>query len=317
MWYGKKLKRIKIMIWFKKKQFNIPLGGCEKSPLDSRDVLLSTIQPIIVRIPEECPAPFDLTILNQGQNPYCVGFSSATLKQEREMRERNLLTFDGEWIYKKCKELDQCPNMSGTWLRIAMKVLQKQGAKPIDGLEEDAQKYKIGSYAKVDELTFEGLKKAIFVNGMVIAGFTGSNAGWQSAYIRPPKLGESIWGHAISLIGYNKDYIVGQNSWGTNWGDKGLFYVPKDYLPFEAWAILTDRPSEFLMPSGLEGWVAESYLRKIFIKGDIVFPYTRLNIREIPAGQKIKTLEKGEKLEILGETQEKNGYLWQKVKIIL
>ena len=312
MWYGKKLKRIKIMIWFKKKQFNIPLGGCEKSPLDSRDVLLSTIQPIIVRIPEECPAPFDLTILNQGQNPYCVGFSSATLKQEREMRERNLLTFDGEWIYKKCKELDQCPNMSGTWLRIAMKVLQKQGAKPIDGLEEDAQKYKIGSYAKVDELTFEGLKKAIFVNGMVIAGFTGSNAGWQSAYIRPPKLGESIWGHAISLIGYNKDYIVGQNSWGTNWGDKGLFYVPKDYLPFEAWAILTDRPNEI----GLEGWVASEFLRTLtFQEGAKVKPITALRLRENPMGNIITTLTPSQELEILKVGEKVQGYIWAKVKL--
>ena len=301
----------------KKNKFVIPPGGAIKSPIDRRDVLMSEIYPLPVRIAPELPPPFDLDILDQNGFPHCVGYAGAGLKQEKELRERISKVFDGDWIYKKCKKIDGIPNMAGTFFRAGLRVLQKQGAKPNNEPESEAIKYRIGGYAKVDDLSFEGLKKAIYVNGILLAGFIGSNTGWQSAYIKPPKAGEKTWGHAIILIGYNKDYIIGQNSWSKNWGDKGLFYVPKDYLPFEAWAVLTDLPTEFLMPNGLEGWVAEDYLRKIFIKGDIVFPYTRLNIREIPAGQKIKTLEKGEKLEILGETQEKNGYLWQKVKIML
>ena len=309
--YGKKLKRIKDM-WFKKKQFNIPPSGAIPSPEDSRDILLSIVQPVILRIPKECPVPFDLTILNQGQNPYCVGFSSATLKQEREMRERVSQIFDGEWIYKKCKEIDNYPE-TGTYLRIAMKVLQKQGAKPFNEIEEEAKKYKIGSYARVNELTFEGLKKAIFVNGALIAGFRGSNQGWQTAYIRPPKVGESTWGHAVSLIGYNQNYIIGQNSWTENWGDKGLFYIPEDYLPFEAWSILSDRPNEL----ELEGWCASEYLRTLtFQEGAKVKPIGALRLRESPMGNIITTLTPSQELEILKVGEVIQGYKWVKVKLI-
>jgi len=301
---------------FSKRKFEVPPSGCIKSPLDKRDVLMSEIYPLPIRIASEMPPPFDLDILNQNGYPHCVGYAAAGIKQEKELRERKRIIFDGDWLYKKCKEIDGMPNMAGTYLRIVLKILQKQGAKPIDQPESEAIKYRIGGYAQVDDLSLEGLKKAFYVSGVLLLGFRGSNQGWQTAYIRPPKEGESTWGHATFEIGYKADFNIGQNSWGQNWGDNGKFYIPQNYMPFEAWAVLTDLPTEFLMPNGLEGWVAEDYLRKIFVKGDIVFPYTRLNIREIPAGNKIRTLNKGEKLLILGETQQKNNYLWQKVKIL-
>jgi C1A family cysteine protease len=37
-----------------------------------------------------------------------------------------------------------------------------------------------------------------------------------------------LGGHAVLLVGYNKTnstFIV-RNSWGTNWGDRGYFYMP-------------------------------------------------------------------------------------------
>ena len=246
--YGKKLKRIKDM-WFKKKKFNIPKNpGAIPSPLDHRDIPLSAIQaPIELReLPESFIIPYQLRISDQNGYPRCVGYSTATLKEEKERREQQPIDFAGDWIYKKCKEIDGYPG-EGTYLRIAMKVLQKTGAKPINVDVTDEiiySKYKIGGYTRVDELSFERLKSAIYQNGVILVGFIGSNQGWQSAYIRPPRPGESTWGHAVALIGFKKDYIIGQNSWG-DWGDKGLFYVPKNYLPFEAWAILVDLPNDF------------------------------------------------------------------------
>ena len=303
------------MLWFQKEKVNIPMGGAIPSPLDKRDVLMSEIFPLPVRIASEMPPPFDLAILNQNGFPHCVGYSSATIKQEKELRERNLLIFDGDWIYQECKKIDNYSGQ-GTYLRIAMKVLQKQGAKPKDVSVSEAIKYRIGGYVKVDDLSFEGLKKAIYVNGILLAGFTGSNPGWQSSYIKSPKPGETTWGHAVALIGYNKDYIIGQNSWGINWGDKGLFYVPKDYMPFEAWAILTDLPSEFLIGKE-EGFVASEYLKiDEFLIDDRVSPIARLILRQEPGGTKILTLEKGQKLVIIGESQKVGNYQWVKVKII-
>jgi hypothetical protein len=151
----------------------IPPGGCVKSPPDIRDIPLSAVSPIPVRIPKECPPPFDLTPLNQGMNPSCVGFACACMKQEKELREKISQVFDGAWIYKKCKELDGMPNMQGTFFRIGLKVLQKYGAKPLEGTEDEASRYKIGTYAIVDDMSFEGIKKAYYVNGSLLGGFTG------------------------------------------------------------------------------------------------------------------------------------------------
>lgn len=306
-------------MWFKKKKVNIPPSGCLKSLLDKRDVLTSEIYPFPIRIPETCPPPFDLDILDQNGFPHCVGYAGASIKQEKELRERIRKIFDGDWNYRECKKIDEYSGQ-GTFLRIMLKVFQKIGAKPKDEPESEAIKYRIGGYAKVDDLSFEGLKKAIYVNGILLAGFTGSNQGWQNSYIRMPKAGEQTWGHAVALIGYNKDYIIGQNSWGKDWGDKGLFYVPKDYMPFEAWSILTDLPDEFLFPNGnLEGFVAQEYLRTDkFLIGTEVYPYPAvgLNLRDTPAGNKIITLTKGQKLIIIEEPIKSGNYNWVRVRIL-
>ncbi|XOB41809.1 MAG: hypothetical protein ACKKMS_00195 [Candidatus Nealsonbacteria bacterium] len=298
-----------------KKQFNIPLSGCIPSPLDKRDVLTSEIDPEIKRFPKICPPPFDLTVLKQ-EGPSCVGFSGASIKQEKEFRERNSVIFDGLWLYKKCKEIDNYSG-PGTYLRILLKVLQKFGAKPLGASESEAEKYKIGGYARVDDLSFEGLKKEIFVHGALLAGFTGSNAGWKSAYIRLPRTGERKWGHATNLPAYRENYLDGQNSWGREWGGhKGLFYVPRNYLPFEAWVILTDLPSQFLTPSIQQGYVAREYLRtNKYLLNQEVYPVVGLVLRKTPAGEKILTLQKGQKCMVIGEAIKKGNYNWIKVRI--
>ena len=299
------------MPWFSKPKISIPPSGCIKSPPDKRDVLMSEIYPLPIRTAPEMPPPFDLDILHQIGGT-CVGYSGAVIKQEKELRERIRKIFDGDWNYQECKKIDGYDGQ-GTFLRIMMKVFQKIGAKPKDEPESEAIKYRIGGYAKIDDLSFEGLKKAIYVNGILQAGFTGSNQGWQSAYIRPPKAGETLWGHAVALIGYNRDYIIGQNSWGDSWGDKGLFYVPKDYMPFEAWSILTDLPSEFLIGKE-DGWVASEYLKpfKLLINQE-VYPYVNLNLRDAPNGDRLLTLQKGTKLTILSEPIKSGDYNWIKV----
>ena len=196
-----------------------------------------------------------------------------------------------------------------------MKVLQKQGVKPKGGLEEDAIRYRIGGYAKVDDLSFEGLKKAIYIHGALLAGFTGSNIAWSSAHIRLPKEKEKKWGHAVALIGYNKDYIIGQNSWGENWGNKGLFYVPKNYQPFESWVILTDLPTEFLLST--DGWVAQEYLRTSnYLVGQEVYPYCRLNLRKTPNGKRITTLSKKQKCIVVGKAKKGSRYNWLPIKVV-
>lgn len=233
---------------FWKKTKKIPeIPGAIPSLVDTRDILLSSVQISLPlrQLPKNYLVPYILRISDQINTPHCVGYSAATIKEEKEMREQRKLNFDGDWLYRECKKIDNYDG-PGTYLRTVMKVLKSRGAKPLNENETEAVKYKIGGYAKIDSLIFEELKSAIYQNGVIQLGFHGSNQGWRTAYIRSPKNGERIWGHAVTAIGFNEKYIIGQNSWGEDWGDNGLFYIPKTYRPFEAWAILVDLPKDFV-----------------------------------------------------------------------
>jgi len=45
---------------------------------------------------------------------------------------------------------------------------------------------------------------------------------------------EAPWGrhgrHAMLIVGYTGNFFILKNSWGTDWGDQGYCYVPKNVL---------------------------------------------------------------------------------------
>jgi hypothetical protein len=216
--------------------------GLIESPTDFRDVPLGAVKKQFTELPEDYKVPYKLKTTHQGLKPHCVGHAGAYIKAEKERRERNFIDFDPEWLYKECKKIDGIPNVKGTYFRAVLKVLKDKGAMPIGG--GDPSKYRIGGYARIENMTFEGIKQAIYEYGTLLAGFHGSNNGWKDMYIRPPKKGESIWGHAVSPMGFIEKHIIFQNSWG-DWGFDGYGYFGKDYFPFEIWAVLVDLPNNW------------------------------------------------------------------------
>jgi len=296
------------------KEIRFTNPGLVPSPEDPRDLLTSQIIPEIKRYPKECPCPFDLEVIDQNGLPFCVGCGGATYKEFLEKREKIDIQFDWKWLYAKCKEIDGHPELRGTYLRALLKVLQKFGAKPLNGSEEEARNYKISAYARIDNITFEELKKHIFVYGMLLVGFQGSNEGWRTAYIRPPKPGEKTWGHCVVLKAFNENYLIGQNSWGIDYGVKGDFYVPKNYLPFEAWVVLVDYPT-LEKQTIKEGWVALPYLNLAKV-GNVGSTLTRLNLREEPNGKILTTLEANKKCKLIDSPVTKGKLTWVKIKLI-
>jgi len=244
-----------LLNWFKPevKDDYSDFPGLSQEPVDFRDLTLGTIQEF-TEVPEEYMIPYQLKVTHQRGNPHCVGHTGATMKGEKERREQNFIDFDPVWLYNECKKIDNLPNIRGTSFSACFKTLQKKGIKRLDG-EGDISDYRIGGYATIQPLTYKNIKHAIYQNGIVFAGFTGSNGGWAKSlkgYIRKPVKGEKKWGHATALIGYNKDYIIGQNSWGETWGNNGWFYFNEKYMPFAAWAILTDLPNNWKELMGLK-----------------------------------------------------------------
>lgn len=294
------------------------VSGYIPSPLSVHDIPLSAAAPLIVRYPKEMLCPFDLKVRDQGSTPHCVGYASSTIKEFNELKERDPQLFDADWLYSECKKVDGIPEVAGTYYRVALSVLKNKGIKTVNGV--DPEPYKIGAYAIVDDISFENLKKTIFLYGVVLAGFIGCNSSWQGPIIKPITPGEKLWGHAVVLVGYNENYLIGQNSWGDDWGEKGLFYIPKEYLVNlqEAWTVLVDLPNV----AGADGWVASKYLININMKtadgtsSVDVRTIANLNLREAPAlsAKVIKVLPKG--TQVIVESEAFADQLgWSKVRV--
>lgn len=75
-----------------------------------------------------------------------------------------------------------------------------------------------------------------FVVGILIYESFESEAVAQNGHVPMPNVGaageQMLGGHAVCCVGYDdskKEWIM-RNSWGTEWGDSGYFYLPYDYL---------------------------------------------------------------------------------------
>ena len=86
-------------------------------------------------------------------------------------------------------------------------------------IEEMGYILKPKGYAWTDK-NIESIKIGIFNSeGNVLQGAaTGSNKGWSSGNIRPPKDGEKTWGHSFPWFGYDNNGLYLVNSWSKKWG---------------------------------------------------------------------------------------------------
>ncbi len=108
----------------------------------------------------------------------------------------------------------------------------------VNKYSDEAAKHKIQSYWKVSSLNdvYKLLDEGrILTTGM--SWYTGYNmkGGFKWPWIILKFVGWVVGGHAIAVIGYDKNYqgvktLVCQNSYGKLWGDKGRFHITEDYF---------------------------------------------------------------------------------------
>ncbi|MCY8856534.1 C1 family peptidase [Bacillus atrophaeus] len=234
--------------------------GFIPSPEDRRDILMSAILPVF-----SAPRKVDYTdqmtaVRDQGAEGTCVGFACAVgLKEYQEKKEHtNNIDLSPRFLYQKCKERDGIPDQEGTYIKIALGVLKEVGVceetywpyvadntgSPKPGAEENASRYKIKAYARLDSL--ETMKRSLVVNGPCVAGVPvyqnwSTQEVWTSGKILMPGNSPLEGGHAICIVGYDDDteMFKFKNSWDTVWGDNGYGYLPYEYMELadsEAWS---------------------------------------------------------------------------------
>jgi C1A family cysteine protease len=221
---------------------------------DQRDLLYSVIRPKPVTLPEKvdlretCSAVED-----QGNLGSCTGNALAGALEFLERKNKvpfidlsRLFIYYNERVIEGTVRFD-----SGAMLRDGIKTLKNQGVcsekkwpyvvskfkfKPTPSCYKEALDHQITSYHRI--LSLDEMRTCLaegfpFVFGFsVYESFNTEEVAKTGVVAMPGQSERAIGGHAVLAVGYDesdKRFLV-RNSWGTEWGQKGYFTIPYEYL---------------------------------------------------------------------------------------
>lgn len=114
-------------------------------------------------------------------------------------------------------------------------------SQPSKESKQEALKYKIKSFSRLNYKNPDEIKRVLAGKNVVMVGMIIDDAFYKlkGSAVYDANGGQSYGGHAMTIVGYddNKKSKSGkkgafklQNSWGTNWGDKGYGWVSYSIL---------------------------------------------------------------------------------------
>jgi C1A family cysteine protease len=126
-----------------------------------------------------------------------------------------------------------CPHESLWWYNIS-----KFKVKPNKNVFTDGTSHKFGEYRRLDNRNLDDLRACLasgfpFVFGFAVYESFESDQVSNTGVVPMPGGHEAmLGGHAVKAVGYDhpsRRFIV-KNSWGPEWGMKGYFTIPYDYV---------------------------------------------------------------------------------------
>lgn len=231
--------------------------GLRPLPPDNKDFSYQKVFGA-VKVPDiDFGVGIPLKIEDQKETDYCAAMASSSVAEDHEE-----IDLDPLFSFAAIKSIDKQPQEWGSDLRSTCKAATKIGfiekkdsPYTIDdprekivylnnwpsGLIEKAEKHKQASYFRVDEGKdiYEAFRGALWQNRAtrcsILTGVVWRE-GWTKAPngIIPLEETEQWFGHAMKIFGQKtineKIYLMAQLSNGTEEGDKGLFYFPKEVI---------------------------------------------------------------------------------------
>lgn len=244
--------------------------NCTKDQDDHRDLVFDHSQHSKVKHAAP-PAAVDLRpsesfpIYNQGRIGSCTANALAAAFHFEQLRQGiNGFSPSRLFVYYNERVLEgKTSRDTGASLRDGIKVLHKLGVcdesmwpyeawrmaqRPREECYKAAQANRCLKYARVEQ-NLDALRACLaagypFVFGFqIFCDFIVGDVSATGVMTIPPR-GHSHGGHAVQACGYDDErrvFIV-RNSWGEDWGDRGHFYMPYDFivhpqLCFDFWVI--------------------------------------------------------------------------------
>ena len=227
------------------------------SPRDDRDLNSEAIYdcskklPVTLDLRKHLNDPRDQS--NQGTSAAQV---AACMKEWQEKKKGDFVDYmSPQFIYNNRNN----QTTVGMYGRDVMRILKNSGICPeksypyekVEGKPEidkkyyyEAKNYRIKGYARVN--TQESLKRALFMNGPCYISFPVYNhttRPWKQQK-NCFKIGEKqLGGHALTVIGYNKQGFILRNSWGMFWDMEGYCMYPyTDWgCHYEIWTMIDEK----------------------------------------------------------------------------
>lgn len=202
-------------------------------------------------------------IKNQGSVGSCVAHSLATVAEFYTKKETGKKTvMSTGYIYGN--RIFTTHRGSGMYTREALKTMTKYGDVPheyfpynvevpkaielfeekVDDIEEIGYGYKFKAYYKLT--TEKDIKTHLLSENPVVIAMP-----WyddirivNGVMITDQVKSKTTGGHCMVIVGWNETGWVVQNSWGSNWGNKGRFTLPYNIAVREYWGTVDAEPDD-------------------------------------------------------------------------
>lgn len=229
---------------------------------------------------------------NQGHFNTCTGWSTAyaartisyAIQRKLDNDSSRLFIFSPEFIYNNIKPEGDTSCLMGSRVNDAMKLMAMRGAMLYDPAQQScnavvkpeeekdrAFPYRIkdflsltAGYSSIKASEIQKIKKSISMNKPVVISlktypsFDTVSSGFWNPVPGQPELGA----HAMCIVGYDDQVAGGAfevlNSWGTEWGNKGYWWITYDQLvTYGNFAVeLMDRETDKLEISGSMSFIS-------------------------------------------------------------